>query len=129
MVRINEVLMCNLSVRQRSIRYANYHRTQMESEKMPKRIDISFEIGEMTEADAELLTRTRETNAVSAQIAHALMTTKVKNPKILVAKMGKAKGRSLSSTVNAVLKREKSDMRVIYRENEESGFLAVQTNE
>jgi alanyl-tRNA synthetase len=97
--------------------------------KMPKRIDISFEIGEMTEADEELLTRTRETNAVSAQIAHALMTTKVKNPKILVAKMGKAKGRSLSSTVNAVLKREKSDLRVIYRENEESGFLAVQTSE
>ena len=96
---------------------------------MPKRIDISFELGEMTEADEELLTRTRETNAVSAQIAHALMTTKVKNPKILVAKMGKNKGRSLSSTVNAVLKREKSDMRVIYRENEESGFLAVQTNE
>ena len=75
---------------------------------MSKKIDIDvskLEIRQMSAQDKELLNRSRQTNSVSNQIANMFATTKIKEPKIEIPNFNKEQLRSLSTTVNTILKK------------------------
>lgn len=75
---------------------------------MGKKIDIDIEklsITPMTPQDKELFNRSRQTNSVSAKIANMFATTKIKEPKIEIPNFSKEQLRSLSTTVNTILKK------------------------
>ena len=75
---------------------------------MSKKIDIDMEkltISQMTAQDKELLNKGRQTNSVSAKIANMFATTKIKEPKIEIPNFSKEQLRSLSTTVNTILKK------------------------
>ena len=83
-------------------------------------IDTTFEIVEMSDSEMASLKHERVSNAKSYAIAKAIMSSKMTNGAVSVSLTDEAKGRSLSGSVNAVLKRFESKIRTIYRVDEKT---------
>ncbi len=83
---------------------------------MGKKLQLDFTIEKMTDSDRELAKRTRKTDSAGQHIAEALIATKVKAPRIVVAgELDEKQLRSLAGTVNEYLKKGNSKLRVIQR--------------
>ena len=97
---------------------------------MAKKIDIDIEklsVGSMTAQDKELMSRGRQTNSVSNQIAVMFATTKIREPKIEIPNFSKEQLRSLSTTVNTILKRMGKTIRTkgIYDSENQRAILTL----
>ena len=100
---------------------------------MAKKIDIDIEklsVGAMTAQDKELMSRGRQTNSVSNQIAVMFATTKIKEPKIEIPNFSKEQLRSLSTTVNTILKRMGKTIRTkgIYDSKNQRAILTLKAD-
>ncbi len=83
-------------------------------------IDTTFEIVEMSPSEMASLKHERVSNAKSYEIAKAIMSSKMSSGAVSVNLANESKGRSLSGTVNSVLKRFESTIRTIYRVDEKT---------
>ena len=100
---------------------------------MSKKIDIDvskLEMKQMSAQDKELLNRSRQTNSVSAKIANMFATTKIKEPKIEIPNFSKEQLRSLSTTVNTILKKMGKSIRTkgIFDSENGKAILTVKTD-
>jgi hypothetical protein len=100
---------------------------------MAKKIEIDIEkltIGAMSAQDKELMSRGRQTNSVSNQIAVMFATTKIREPKIEIPNFSKEQLRSLSTTVNTILKRMGKTIRTkgIYDSENQRAILTLKAN-
>ena len=83
---------------------------------MGKKLQLNFTVDKMTDKDRELAKRTRKTDSAGQHIAEALLETKIKAPRIIVAgELDEKQLRSLAGTVNEYLKKASSKLRVIQR--------------
>ena len=83
---------------------------------MGKKLQLEFSLDKMTDHDRELVKRTRKTDSAGEHIADALLNTKIKTPRIVVAgELDERQLRSLAGTVNEYLKKASSKLRVIQR--------------
>ena len=100
---------------------------------MGKKIDIDLEkitVTQMTAQDKELLNRSRQTNSVSAKIATMFSNTKIKEPKIEIPNFSKEQLRSLSTTVNTILKKMGKTIRTkgVFDSENNKAILTVKTD-